>query len=189
MIRRVITQEVVEIAAGNEGWGDQFMTVLLDQLTDEVCKSISPKVVEAAAGNQAHGEQIMTILLNRLKYEVCRSISEEVVKVAAGNRRYGAQIMEKLLKFCGDVVCEDFSFAAACTAAENGKSGVPILDLLLQADEEKVSKLMLEVYSRAEEGGGLAERDPPEAREEAEEDMQESNYIGYPKQVDRCSTF
>lgn len=98
MIRKVVTEEVVKVAAENEGCGGQIMTILLDQLKDEVCKSISTEVVKAAAGNQAYGEQIMTILLDQLKDEVCKSISSAVVKAAAGNWRYGAQIMESCCK-------------------------------------------------------------------------------------------
>lgn len=66
------------------------MTILLDQLKDPVCWSISIRVVKAVAGNQAYGEQIMTILLDQLKDEVCKSISSGVVKEAAGNWWYGA---------------------------------------------------------------------------------------------------
>ena len=73
------------------------MSILLDRLTDEVCKSISARVVKVAARNQAYGEQITTILLDRLKDKVRRTTSEEMVKAAAGSWRYGAQIMEKLL--------------------------------------------------------------------------------------------
>lgn len=76
MIRKIITEKVAEQAAGNKGCGGQIMTIFLDQLKDEVCKSISPKVVEAAAGNSAFGEQIMTILLDNLKNEVCKSVSQ-----------------------------------------------------------------------------------------------------------------
>ena len=67
MIRKGITEEVAMAAAENEGCGGQIITLLLDQLKDEVCRSISTRVVKAAAGNEAYGEQIMTILLDQLK--------------------------------------------------------------------------------------------------------------------------
>lgn len=152
MIRKVITEEVAVAAAENEGCGGQIMTILLDQLKDEVSRSISTRVIKAAAGNQAYGEQIMTMLLDQLKDEVCKSISSGVVKAAAANWRYGAQIMEKLLKVCGDVVCEKISLEVICAAARNEHSGAPILDSLLKANEEKVLKLILEVFSKADRG-------------------------------------
>lgn len=60
--------------------------------------------------------------------------------------------MEKLLKVCGDVVCEKISFEAICAAAQNEHSGASILDSLLKANEEKVLKLILEVFSKADKG-------------------------------------
>lgn len=60
--------------------------------------------------------------------------------------------MEMLLKFCGDVVCEKISFGPMRAAARIGRSGAPILYSLLKANEEKVLKLILEVFSKADKG-------------------------------------
>lgn len=119
----------------------------------------------------------MTILLDRSKGEVCKNIYEEVVKVTTKNQAYRTQIIRKLLQVCKDVVCQNLSFAAICTAAENGKSTAPILSSLLKADEKKVLKLILEVYSQAEESEGW----PREIVPKLEARLNEIPYrIGYP---------
>ena len=142
-------------AVRDDGRNGQKIADLLDKYKDNfsmIRKVTTKKVVEEAAKDEACGEQIMTILLDQLKDEVCNSISIEVVKAAAGNWQYGARIMEKLLNLCEDVVCENISVAAICVAAENERCGAPILDLLLKANEEKVMKLILEVFRMADKG-------------------------------------
>jgi hypothetical protein len=98
MIRKVITKKVVGDAAKNEACGEQIMTILLDQLKDEVCKSISTEVVKAAAGNWQYGAQIMEKLLNLCEDVVCENISVAVICAAAENERCGAPILALLLK-------------------------------------------------------------------------------------------
>jgi hypothetical protein len=98
MIRKVITKKVVGDAARNEACGEQIMTILLDQLKDEVCKSISTEVVKVAAGNWQYGAQIMEKLLNLCEDVVCENISVAVICAAAENERCGAPILALLLK-------------------------------------------------------------------------------------------
>lgn len=152
LIRKFVIEEVVKIAASNEGCGKDIMTILLDQFKDEVRKSISDGVVEAAAKNEVCGQQIMTMLLDQLKDEVCKSISKKVIKATAGNLRYGKQLTEQLLKTREDLVWENISEVAIYAAARNTESGASILKLLLDANKETMEKLICEVFEDAKGG-------------------------------------
>ena len=150
---KTISSKVLEASAGNPGCGDRIMTTLLGELENEVCKNISSKVLEAAAGNPVCGDSIINRLLDRSKDEVCKNISSKVLEAAAGNWLHGQDIMQKLLDVCGEVVCKNISLEVICTATENEVCGGIILDSLFIADEEKVSKLIPEIYLWAESEG------------------------------------
>ena len=87
MIGVVITEEVVEAAAGNEGCGDQIMTILLDPLKNEVCKSISEEVIKAAAGNWQYGASILGLLFQADEEKVSKLISEFCRLALEGDHR------------------------------------------------------------------------------------------------------
>lgn len=111
IIREVITEEVVEEAAQNEGCGERVMTILLQQLKEEVCKSISTEVFKGAAGDKAYGAQIMEKLLKVCRDVVCEKLSFEVICTAAQNGESEALILyllltankEKVRKLVGEV--------------------------------------------------------------------------------------
>ena len=168
-IGKVIIKEVIEIVVGNECLGGQIMAILLEQFKDEVCKSISAGVVAAAAGNEAYGAQIIAILLNRSRDEVCKSVTLPVVMVAANNQRYGAPIMEMLLQHCKDGVCRNISIPTIWFAAQNAQSGALILKSLLEAIERKVSRVISQIFSKANSGNDWLAKLVPELKRRLEE--------------------
>lgn len=126
----VITEEVVEAAAENEGRGQEVMKALLDRQGNEF--QITERVLRAAAGNWDSGQQVMALLLKRRADEVL--ITEEVVKTAFGNQYSGQQVMRAIFEHKGSEVQMTENVIKA--AIESGQSGQEVMELLLERRRE-----------------------------------------------------
>lgn len=93
-----MTEEVLKVAAGNQAHREQIITILLDQLKDEVRGSISEEVINAAAGNRQYGAQIMEKLLKVCGDVICQKLSFAGISTGAQNRQSGALILDLLLE-------------------------------------------------------------------------------------------
>ncbi|KAF6824006.1 ankyrin domain protein, partial [Colletotrichum plurivorum] len=140
---------VVKAAAGNEGNGEQVMTLLLDRRGNQI--TITEEVVKAAAGNSRNGEEVMALLLDQRGDQI--TITEEVVKAAAGNVGNGEQVMRLLLDRRGDQIT--ITEEVVKTVAGNWQNGEQVMRLLLdrRGDQITITEEVVKAAARNEQNG------------------------------------
>ncbi|ETS86383.1 hypothetical protein PFICI_00211 [Pestalotiopsis fici W106-1] len=123
-----ITEEIVRIAAANEGWlAENVLILLLDERGQEI--TITEDIVKAAAENQGDSTtEIMNLLFNERGEEI--TITEEIVKAAAANRAHSEKVFNLLLNRRGQEIVITGEILKAAVSNE-GWSAVEVMKLLL----------------------------------------------------------
>lgn len=124
----VITERLLEAAAGNEGCGGQIMPILLEHAREEEPNAtvITEDVLKAAVENTESGDALVSLLLGQ--QNASAAITEDVVIAAVENEDHGHNIIEQLLK-CDSHI--PVSPAVLAAGAGNMQQGLRITKLLL----------------------------------------------------------